>query len=263
MSTARVVRLVHWNEAETAERAARLEAAGYIVDASAVAPESFRASLLADPPAVIVIDLSRLPSHGRDVAMSLRQMKATRGVPIVFVDGAPEKVERTRQQLPDAVFTTWSRIRSDLRRAIAYPPAAPFVPSSKLAGYSGTPLPKKLGIGERVVVALVGAPAGFDTTLGVLPQGAQLRRANRGARDLTIWFVKKLDDLRGDMKSMSAAVGDTPLWIAWPKKTSPLASGVSEREVRELGLAAGLVDYKVCAIDETWSALKFVRRKRQ
>lgn len=262
MSTARVVRLVHWNAVEALERAARLEAAGYVVDASAVDPESFRAELLADPPAAIVIDLSRLPSHGRDVAMSLRQAKATRGIPIVFVDGAPEKIERTRQQLPDAMYTTWARIRSNLRRAIAHPPAAPFVPSSKLAGYSGTPLPKKLGIGERAVVALVGAPAGFETTLSALPAGVTLRSGNRGRRDLTIWFVKALRDLRAGMKGMASAVGETPLWIAWPKKTSALAADLSERDVRELGLAAGLVDYKVCAIDETWSGLKFVRRHK-
>ena len=260
---ARAVRLVHWNETEAAERAARLEAAGYVVDASAVLPESFRLLLRADPPAAIVIDLSRLPSHGRDVAMSLREAKATRTIPIVFVDGAPEKVARTRQQLPDAVYTTWSRIRSDLRRAIAKPVVAPFVPSSKLAGYSGTPLLKKLGIAERAIVALVGAPPDFEKTLGDLPEAATLRRGNRGRRDLTIWFVTSLRELRSRMQPMAETIEAMPIWIAWPKKTSPHASDVSEREVREAGLAAGLVDYKVCAIDDTWSGLKFVLRKKE
>jgi len=115
------VRLIHWNEVEAAACAARLVAAGYGVDARPLG-KSGVAALRADPPAACVIDLSRLPSHGREVATALRSTKATRGIPIVFAGGEAAAVERIRAALPDATFTTWSRIRSALKRALR-PPA--------------------------------------------------------------------------------------------------------------------------------------------
>ena len=118
---------------------------------------------------LLVIDLGRLPSHGRDVGVSMRQTRATRGIPLVFVDGDPEKVEPIRQLLPDAVYTDWPNIQPALRHAIANPPSQPVVLKSSLAGYSGTPLPRKLGIKPGYAVALPGAPDDFETTLGELP----------------------------------------------------------------------------------------------
>lgn len=208
-----------------------------------------------------VIDLSRLPSHGRDVALAMREAKSTRHVPIVFVDGAPDKVARVRSSLPDATFTSWRGIRGALKKAIAKPPANPVVPVSSLAGYSGTPLPKKLGIREGFTVALVDAPDGFEAVLGALPDSVRLLRNPRAARDLTLWFVRDVRSLEKKIDSMRVH-GDPGLWICWPKKTSALASDIGEQIVRDAGLARGIVDYKVCAVDETWSGLKFAKRKK-
>jgi hypothetical protein len=193
--------------------------------------------------------------------MGIRQYKATRRVPIVFVEGDPRKVARIQEILPDALYTTWSRIQSTLKKALSCPPEDPVVPQSNLEAYSGTPLVKKLGIKSGSVVALVGAPEGLDRALGKLPEGVTLRTNARGKRDLTIWFVRSRKQLESRIEPMAAAVGDGGLWIAWPKKTSALASDLSQPVVREIGLATELVDYKVCAIDETWSGLKFSRRK--
>ena len=129
------------------------------------------------------------------------------------------------------------------------------------AGYSGTPLPKKLGIKPNSTTALVGAPQGFRKTLGDLPEGARLRDEFRGEEELTIWFVRSRAELTRGMKQMAAKRNERKLWIAWPKKTSKLAADFSENDVREAGLAAGLVDFKVCAIDFDWSGLCFSRRK--
>ena len=128
------------------------------------------------------------------------------------------------------------------------------------AGYSGTPLPKKLGITEGKTVALAGAPAEFVATLGRLPAGAALHQNPRGRRDLTICFVRSLKELRAAIPRMVAASRQGGVWFAWPKQASGIATDVSETEVRMLGLAAGLVDHKICAIDATWSGLRFVRR---
>lgn len=255
------VRLIHWNAAEAAERAAKLRAAGYVVDASGPTPGTILKAITARPPAAVVIDLDRNPSYGRDVGVSIRHTKATRHVPVVFVEGEPEKVERVRAVLPDATFTSWPRIRSALRAAIAKPPATPVVPASNLAGYSGTPLPKKLGIKPGSRVALLGAPEDFEATLGTLPERAMVTRQFRGTVDLAIWFVRSERDYRKDIARMALATPRDGLWIAWPKQASGLATDVTQPLVREVALANGIVDYKVCAIDETWSGLRFAKRK--
>jgi hypothetical protein len=127
------------------------------------------------------------------------------------------------------------------------------------AGYSGTPLPRKLGIKPAARVALVRAPADFAQTLGHLPEGARLSRT--GTRDLTIWFVRSIRELASGIERVTAAAGGGPLWIAWPKRASGVATDLSENAVRDAGLARGLVDTKVCAIDQTWSGLLFRRRR--
>ena len=128
-----------------------------------------------------------------------------------------------------------------------------------MAGYSGTPLPRKLGIKEGSVVALLGAPDGFDATLGRLPDGARLRAGVRGAPDLVIAFARSRAELA--RRWASAERTGAPIWVAWPKKASGVPTDLDENAVRDHGLARGWVDHKVAAIDETWSGLLFARRK--
>ena len=183
----RRIRLIHRDSTDAAKRTEALRAAGYeVAHDGSVGPATVRA-IRDDPPAAVVIDMSRIPSQGRDLGLALRHHRGTRHVPLVFAGGDPEKIDRVKRLLPDAVYTPWSRIRSSLRRAIAHPPAEPVAPRSLLAGYEGTPL---------------------------------------------------------------------------PKKTSGVPSDITQNDVRAVGLAAGLVDYKICSIDDTWSGLRFARRKR-
>jgi hypothetical protein len=257
------VGLIHWKAEEARERVAGLRRSGHRVRWKPLDPASLRA-MKASPPDVFVIDLTRMPSQGRDVGVELRRSGATRRVPIVFVGGAQEKVTRVRELLPDAIFTSWERIESALARALRRPRADPVVPDSSFAAYAGVSLTKKLGIRRGSVVALVSAPKGFEKTLGSLPEDARLTRGMRGGNDLAIWFVRTEAELRGEIRRMAARAGGDGLWIAWPKKNSPLASDLSQSIVREAGLNTGLVDYKVCAIDSDWSGLKFtVRRPRR
>lgn len=129
------------------------------------------------------------------------------------------------------------------------------------AGYSGTPLPKKLGIKEGARVALLGAPDNFEATLGDLPQGAMARRGGRGVADLTLWFVRSRAELVRGMARHAPRAAGSGLWIVWAKKSSPLAGDVSENDVRKSALAAGIVDFKICAVDPDWSGLRFALRK--
>jgi hypothetical protein len=127
---------------------------------------------------------------------------------------------------------------------------------------SGTPLPRKLGIREGSLVALLGAPADFKATLGDLPAGVGIGRAGRGPYDLIILFTKRRAQLERELARLAPRLrADGGLWIAWPKKSSGVGTDLDQSAVMEVGLATGLVDDKVAAIDETWSGLRFVVRR--
>jgi hypothetical protein len=130
------------------------------------------------------------------------------------------------------------------------------------AGYSGTPLATKLGIKEGSVVALLDAPDGFEANLAGLPHGVTIRTSARGRADVLVSFhrsrsrfERRLDTL---LRMMEVNGG---LWVAWPKRASGVETDMTEDVVREVCLPRGLVDNKVCAIDETWSGLRVVWRK--
>ena len=253
--------LIHSNRIEALKHLRDLRADGLeIVHAPKPGP-NLRRALSTNPPVAVVIDLDRSPSVGRDVALAIRLRAATRRVPLVFAGGEPDSVARTRTLLPDAVYTSWSRVRSALKSAIARPPRTPAAPASLLAGYSGTPLPRKLCIKPGTRVILAGAPKDFRKTLGELPDGARLRNDAQGPCDLILWFTRSRLELRGGIARMAARLEHGSMWLIWPKQTSRMASDLTQQEVRETGLAAGLVDYKVCAVDRDWSGLLFTRRK--
>jgi hypothetical protein len=129
------------------------------------------------------------------------------------------------------------------------------------AGYSGTPLPRKLGIKAESRVGLIGAPHDFDDVLGELPPGVSVRRRVQGRFDVLVIFVQKRSELERRMPALKQALDQAGgLWVAWPKRSSGVATDLGEGTVRELGLGSGLVDNKVCAIDATWSGLRFVYR---
>ena len=131
------------------------------------------------------------------------------------------------------------------------------------AGYSGTPLPRKLGIREGSRVLLVAAPGDFAATLGELPPGVQLLAPGAEELDVVVVFVLDLESLRAHFAVLAAALQPAGgLWIAWPKRSSGVATELDENLIRQFGLGQGLVDNKVCAIDATWSGLRFVWRLR-
>jgi len=257
----KTVRLIHWKDAEARERAARLEACGYAVEWQVRSGPELVAELKTTTASAIVIDLDRLPSHGRDVGIHVRRSKATRTLPIVFVGGEAAKVAAIQRLLPDATYTTWADIGRSLAAAFAQPPEANVVPSSVFAPYADRPLAGKLGIRAPSVVALLHAPPDFLETLGDVPAGVTF--VSRLARDisLAIWFVRSRRELEARIDAVAGRVAGFPIWIAWPKRTAGSMSDVTQQDVRRAGLATGLVDYKVCAIDAAWSALLFRRRR--
>ena len=148
------VRLIHVNGPEGRECKRRLESLGFETDFDEFGPGMIRA-LGAELPDAFVIDLSRSPSSGRQVGMGIRTRKSTRTVPLVFVDGDPEKVAKLKTLLPDATYTTWARLKTAIPRAIGKPPKAPIVPPSSI--YPGKPTVEKLGVKAGMRVAILGA----------------------------------------------------------------------------------------------------------
>jgi hypothetical protein len=215
-----------------------------------------------DPPDIFVIDLDRLPSRGRAIAVWLRQQKAFRHVPILLAGGDREKVEQARVLLPDAAFTAWKRIRGSIRSAIKRAPVDPVVPGT-MDGYRGTPLAKKLGIKEGCRLALLAAPAGFEQTLGTLPADVRIRHSARGKAEVILLFAGSMRELERRFRPAARMLSDGGrLWIVWPKKSSGRVTDLSLTAVRAFGLDAHFVDYKISAIDATWSGLCFARRRR-
>jgi len=255
------VRLIHWNTGEAKERARRLQISGYVVDY-----REFSSNLLPErenPPNAIIIDLSRLPSQGRDVAMVLRSYKSTRTIPLVFVDGESGKVKSIKAQIPDAIYVNWDQVVEELEEVIKHPPKESPQARSRLEGYAGVPLYQKLGIKSGYTVSLVGAPPGFRQILGELPESVVLRDGVRGQSDLTLWFAKSRIELEERLQHMRVFSKNAGLWIIWPKRTSQLQTDLGQQVVREAGIATGMVDFKICSIDTTWSGLRFTLREKR
>ena len=130
------------------------------------------------------------------------------------------------------------------------------------AGYSGTPLARKLGIGEGDRVALIAEPDDFRTLLEPLPEAVEFRTSLRGRADVVVLFVTARRALEARIESAGRTVFPAGgVWVAWPKRASGVATDMTEDVVRDVALPLGLVDNKVCAIDDTWSGLRVVWRR--
>ena len=257
----RRIRLIHWKVEQAEGLIERLQTSGFEVCAETPAGQVFLRDLADAQPDAVVIDLSRLPSQGRDMGILIRNRKSTGHIPLVFAGGDGEKVLRIQELLPDATYTSWEEMDAVLSSVIGHPLENPIVPGSSFAAYAGRPLVDKLGIKTDAGVGLIDAPAGFEETLGKLPEGARIVQGVPDGDALTIGFVRSQDELRDGITTIAARRDRGPFWIAWPKKMSGVVTDLTQQAVRDAGLAVGLVDSKICSIDKVWSALLFTRRR--
>lgn len=252
--------LVYWKPEAAAPLLDKLRAAGWEADLGPVHPPELFRQLKSKPPDAVVIDLSRMPSHGKALGIYLRQTKWSRMVPLVFVGGEAEKVEEVRVFLPDATFAEWRTIRSALKRCMKLP-ANLVVPGVSIAS-PDTPLHKRMGIKPKARVLLIDAPNHFEELLAPLPEGVKIERDGKGPADVVILFIDSRDSLVLGLEGASRAMaGRSALWLAYPKQTSGKVTGLTQAFLREYALTQGLVDYKVCSIDQTWTGLCFAYRK--
>jgi hypothetical protein len=257
----KIIRLIHWNKDEAVQKAKLIRLEGYRVIHRTPAGGKDMRDLFDHPPAAFVIDLSRLPAQGRDLGMILRKTKSTRHVPLLYIDGEPDKVKSIQKILPDAVYSEWGNINASIKQALISGSRDPVVPASLFDVYAGKPLIQKLGIKNEMKVGLLRAPTGFEQILGTLPEGVRINKTAKESCDLLLWFVKSRKILESLIKKIALRQDYKSVWIIWPKKGAVVITDLSQQIIRRIGLEAGLVDYKICAVNQTWSGLLFTRRQ--
>jgi len=252
------VRLFHWHEAEAAERVGWLAKAGFDATFEHKVEPGFARRMRDLEPDILLIDLSRLPSHGREVGIYARRTKALRLTPLVFVGGEPEKVERIRALIPDAVFTEWGQIKTAIRDALRRAPAVPILPDPYMKRWEASPLAKKLGLEDGVVAALVGAPDGFAEFVRA-PESVQYAARVGPEVGLVLLFATSTDELDLRLEPVLAKLGPKGrLWICWPKAgAKQFKSDLTQNVVLETARAHRLTTSKIVSIDENWSGMKF------
>ncbi|MBV9155322.1 MAG: hypothetical protein JO097_03615 [Acidobacteriaceae bacterium] len=255
------VRLLHWKAAEAALHIDLLRRAGHEIEYD----EQFRPALLRgwreSPPEAFVIDLSRLPSHGREIAIALRQSPLTRRIPLVFVDGTKEKVDRIRTELPDASYCSSAKLSVALEQALAHPPDRPVKPVQMMERYGARTAPQKLGIKPGSTLALVNPPRDVMKVLGELPRDVAVVEGNGAGAAVTLCFVNEAHSVRQSLSKLREMAGQTKLWILWPKGGSTSRGDLTESLVRENAIDLGLVDYKICSVNQMWSAILFALKR--
>jgi CheY-like chemotaxis protein len=257
------IRLLHWKRAEADAHLRALAKAGHQVDYD----EQFRPALLKSwresPPQAFVIDLSRLPSQGREIAITLRQSAATRQVPIIFCGGDAAKVDAVRMLLPDAAYCELSNLAATLKKALTSPPADPIRPTAMMDRYKSRSAAEKLGIKQASTVALLHPPRDLEHVLGPLPPGVHLQEADAAGphAHVHLCFVHDAAELAAVLSRMRGRAGSSKLWIAWRKGGKAAAGDVTENLLRDQALDLGLVDYKVCSVNSVWSAMCFALKR--
>jgi hypothetical protein len=131
-----------------------------------------------------------------------------------------------------------------------------------MAGYSGTPLPQKLGIKPGIIVVVIDAPDNYRKLLGQIPSGVNFATRPVGNTKFIHLFVKERRALQTQLQSLRQKIAeDAAVWVSWPKKSSGVPTDVTEDVIRAVALPIGFVDIKVCAVDDTWSGLKLMIRR--
>jgi len=244
MDSAIDIVLIHWNAREAKERARNLRALGHKIRILSNSEKPDLSPIRESPPDLFLVDLTRLPSKGREIAGYFRRIKATRQVPILFAGGDSGQLESVRRLIPDAAFSRWEKVGEEIAKAIDNAPLSPIVPGT-MAGYSGTPLAKKLGIRENHAVILVNSPDRFERKLEPLPAGVEFVDDSTAA-NVAVLFAESQAGLVDDFRPLAKGLPNrVALWIAWPKKSSGVATDLTGDLVRGLGLDSGWVDYKV------------------
>jgi len=171
-------------------------------------------------------------------------------------------VASIKNQLPDAIYTTWDSLANDIELALTKSISNPVTPDSMMDAYKGKSLAEKLGIKDRDLVALINPPNNYPEIIEPKYNNVIFIKQPVPHCNLLIWFVQDSEELIQHIHNLLKNTDCGKIWIAWPKKSSSRHSDLTQTVVRKTGLEAGLIDYKISSFDEIWSGLLFARRKK-
>jgi len=253
------VRVIHWKSSEAKSLIDAVRAAGFEPEFEPDPNGAVVAkAITSNPPDAVVIDLSRLPSHGRELAVWMRNRKSIRTIPIVFFEGEPEKIEKVKAVLPDAAYATSSSLSRMLKTACKGRTPNPVVPPSAMERFKTKTAAQKLGIVALSTVGVMYAPRDYAAVLGEMPEGVEFFEDPDAPLNVTLWFIRDSEAMLGALRRMRAWAPKTRLWVLWPKGSS---NRFRESSIREMGIENGLVDYKICSVNDQWSGILFARKK--
>jgi hypothetical protein len=191
----------------------------------------------------------------------LRGSKSARHIPLVYAGGEPVKVEAIRKEIPDATYVSHARLIGALRNV--KPLKDPVVPKHMMHSDPQRTTAQKLGIGAGTRVGLIDPPANYARVIGKLPEGVIFEEDFEDARKacpLSLWFAHDPAEFAASLRPRRALASRGSLWLVWQKGRR---DGLNGNFVREIALAAGLVDYKVCSLDGVWSGMLFAMKKKK
>jgi hypothetical protein len=253
----KIVRVFHQRHSEAEGLLRLLRKEGYRVLFDSTPGTKTVREIKEDGTSIIVIDLSRVPSHGRDIGSWVRGSTGIRHIPLVFVGGDPVKVAAIRQEIPDANYTSYEELPAALRLAKA--PTKPVVPRQMMQSAPGRTNAQKLGIQEHSQVLVIDPPSDSERIIGAMPDGAVFVESPPAS--VTLWFVHDAGEFEATLPRRRVLASKSRLWIVWPKGRR---DGFNGDFVRARGLKVGLVDYKICSLNEKWSGMLFaVKRSRR
>ena len=251
------VSLIYWKAAEAKPLIDLMERAGYSVHYAGDQKPIRMAQLRKIDPVAAVVDLSRMPSNGKYWAAELRA-SSLKHLPVVFVGGDRARVGPVKEAIPDAQYTTIQDLTNVLKKV--RPVANPVQPSRMMA--STRPAAVKLGVRENTRVALFDAPRDYLSVIGALPEGATIEEESEEIAPVTLWFVRDPDAYLSGLLTMKKRAAKSKLWVLYPKQQKGKASGgITQFVLRESAIKVGLVDYKICSVDGTWTGMAFAVKK--
>ena len=223
-----------------------------------VSGEGLRGLLDMNPPDALLICLDRLPSNGHAVGYHYRSRKATRSIPIVFVGGLPEKVDKVRAGLPGVYFCEWEKVSETLTTVIANPPLAVPPLTKSYAEHTDRPLHEKLGIREGMRIALLGAPAPLDKLVPNMPFEIEVTGQPERDTDIAMWFVRRADDVDDGLTWITGRMAKPRIWIFYPrKKSAATPGGLTWTSLMETAARYSLAQYKIMRLNDDWSGVVF------
>lgn len=245
--------LLHWKEEELADLAARLSGSGFHIEPYVPVPgEGLKGLVARDRPELLLISLDRLPSNGHAVAAHFQKRKDARTIPIVFIGGAPEKVEKIRAAMPRAWFTCWDSAASVLQQAATG--SAPPVAKEKPASPPPRAMYEKLGLKADSEVAVLGAPADLYRLVPDLPFEVFEVDQPGPRTDTTLWFLRSMDEVNDGFAWIAARMSRPRIWTFYRRGSK---SGMNWGLLSERAAAVGLAQYKILRFSDEWTGVAF------